>query len=60
MLAWQGLHAAVVLIMGGYVLARSWRGKLLPRARATLDNVALQWHYVTAQGLAISALVRLM
>ena len=60
MLAWQGLHAAVALIMGGYVLARSWRGKLLPRARATIDNTALQWHYLTAQGIAIGVLVRVM
>jgi cytochrome c oxidase subunit I+III len=58
LLAWQGLHAVVLLLMGGYAIARSLAGKLLPRARATLDNTALQWHYVTAQGLAISALVQ--
>ena len=60
MLAWQGLHAVVLLVMGAYVLSRSWSGKLLPRARATIDNTALQWHYVTAQGLAIAALVQLL
>ena len=59
LLAWQGLHAAVALSMGTYVLARSWSGKLLPRARATLDNTALQWHYLTAQGMALAALIRL-
>ena len=59
LLAWQGLHAAVLVLMGGYVIARSWRGKLLPRARATMDNSALFWHYVTAQGLAIAVLLRL-
>jgi cytochrome c oxidase subunit I+III len=60
MLAWQGLHAAVLVLMGGYVIARSWRGKLLPRTRATMDNSALLWHYVTAQGLAIGALLQLL
>ena len=59
LLAWHGLHAAVALSMGTYVLARSWSGKLLPRARATLDNTALQWHYLTAQGMALAALIRL-
>ena len=44
--------------MGGYLVARSWRGALLPRARATLDSMALQWQYVTVQGLAIVALVQ--
>jgi len=52
MLAWQGLHVGVVLLMGGYVLARSLRGRLRMDARAALDNTALMWHYVTVQGLA--------
>jgi cytochrome c oxidase subunit I+III len=60
LLAWQGLHVGVVLLMGGYVLARSLRGRLRVDARATLDNSALMWHYVTAQGLAALWLVRLL
>jgi cytochrome c oxidase subunit I+III len=60
MLGWQGLHVVLLLVMGAYVLARSWSGKLLPNARATSDNTALMWHYVTAQGLAIGALVHLL
>ena len=50
----------VLLVMGGYVLARSWSGRLRQDARATLDNTALFWHYVTVQGLAGMALVRLL
>jgi cytochrome c oxidase subunit I+III len=58
LLAWQGLHAAVLILMGGYVLARSWCAKLALEARATLDNTALLWHYTTVQGLAGAALVQ--
>ena len=58
MLGWQGLHAAVVLAMGAYVVARSVTGRLRPDARATLDNTALMAYYVTAQGLLAIGLVR--
>jgi cytochrome c oxidase subunit I+III len=58
LLGWQGLHALILLLMGGYVLARSFSGRLTPRARATFDNTALMWHYVSAQGLAMAALVQ--
>jgi cytochrome c oxidase subunit I+III len=60
LLAWQGFHAAVLLVMGGYVIARSAAGALRPDARATLDNSALFWHYTGVQGIAILALVRLL
>jgi cytochrome c oxidase subunit I+III len=60
LLAWQGLHALVLLVMGSYLIARSLAGHLRHDARATLDNTALMWHYTTAQGLAIIALVRLL
>jgi cytochrome c oxidase subunit I+III len=55
---WQVLHALVLLAMGSYVLARSGAGRLLPQARATLDNTALMWHLVTLQTVAASVLVR--
>ena len=29
-------------------------------ALATIDNTALQWHYLTSQGLVIAVLVRVM
>ena len=59
-LAWQGFHVLVLLVMGGYVLARSFAGLLRPDARATLDNTALFWHYVGVQGIVGIALVRLL
>jgi cytochrome c oxidase subunit I+III len=58
LLAWQGLHAAVLLLMGGYLIVRSLAGALRPDARATLDNTALMWHYVTLQGWVGMGLVR--
>lgn len=58
LLGWQGLHIAIVLLMGSYLLARSLSDHLRPRARATLDNTVLFWHYVTVQGLVGSALVQ--
>ena len=50
----------VLLLMGGYVLARSLAGRLRPDARATLDNTALMWHYVSVQGIAGMVLVRFL
>ncbi|MBT2325679.1 cbb3-type cytochrome c oxidase subunit I [Variovorax paradoxus] len=58
LLGYQGFHIAVVLLMGGYLLARSWTGRLQPQARATLDNVVPMWHCVSAQGLAGLLLVQ--
>ncbi|USX23484.1 cytochrome c oxidase subunit I [Oxalobacteraceae bacterium OTU3REALA1] len=58
MLAYQGLHAVLLVILGCYLLARSWAGRLAPASRATLDNCALVWHYVTLQGFVIAAAVQ--
>jgi cytochrome c oxidase subunit I+III len=58
LLAWQGLHAFVLLLMAGYVIARSFAGRLRVDARATLDNTALFWQYVVVQGVATVVLVR--
>ena len=60
LIAWQCFHALVLLIMGGYVLARSFTGRLLPDARATLDNSALMWHGAVGQALVGMALVRML
>ena len=57
LLGYQGLHVVVLAIAGPYLALRSWRGHLGERSRATLDNVALLWHYTTLQGLAGMALV---
>ena len=58
LLAWQVFHSLVLAVMGGYVLARSWAGRLRTDARATLDNTALMWHGSVVQALAAMALVR--
>jgi cytochrome c oxidase subunit I+III len=50
LLFWQGFHGLVLLLMGGYVLLRVLSGRLRADARASFDNSALLWHYVTAQG----------
>ncbi|MDO9359700.1 MAG: cytochrome c oxidase subunit I [Polaromonas sp.] len=60
MLAYQGFHVAVLFIMGLYVCARAWTGQLHSNARASLDNTALLWHYVTVQGLAGMGIIYLM
>ncbi|WPB55847.1 cbb3-type cytochrome c oxidase subunit I [Xylophilus sp. GOD-11R] len=60
LLGWQAFHVLVLAVMAPYVLARSWTGLLQPRARATLDNIVLFWHYVTAQGVAGAALVQFL
>ena len=60
LLAWQTFHGLVLVVMGGYLIARSWTGRLRPDARATLDNTALMWQGTVAQGLAGAALVRLL
>lgn len=57
LLAWQGLHAPLMLLCGGLLVARSWCGHLQPEARARLDNVALLWHYTTVQGLLAMGMV---
>ncbi len=60
MLGYQGLHAVLLLLMGGYLGARSLSGRLRPDARNTLDCIALMWHYASAQGLVIIATVHLL
>jgi cytochrome c oxidase subunit I+III len=58
--SYQGLHIALLAVLAPYLALRAWRGRLGPRSRATLDNIALVWHYTTLQGIAAVAVVRLM
>ena len=51
LLFYQAFHAVVLVLMGGYLCARSWAGKLRPGARATLDNTWLMWLGAAAQGV---------
>jgi cytochrome c oxidase subunit I+III len=58
--SYQGLHIALLAVLGPYLALRAWRGHLGTRSRATLDNIALVWHYTTLQGIAAVAAVRLV
>jgi len=60
LLGYQAFHIIVLLLMGGYVLVRSWTGRLQPAARATIDNTAPMWHCVTAQGILGALTVQLV
>ncbi|MCY7370681.1 MAG: cytochrome ubiquinol oxidase subunit I, partial [Polaromonas sp.] len=60
LLGWQGFHVLVLLLMGLFVCARQVSGKLLPNARASIDNTAVLWHYVTLQGVVGMVVIYLM
>ena len=60
LLSWQGFHAAILRVMGSYVSVRAASGRLRTDVRATLDNTAVMWHYVTVQGVLGMGLVRLL
>ena len=49
--AWQGLHAVLLTMMGGYTLARMWARRLDAQRRNTFDNTRILWMYCAAQGL---------
>ena len=55
----QALHAATLMIMAGYVLARAWTGRLSWERRASYDNTMLLWVYAACQGLLGLAVVHL-
>jgi len=57
LLAYQGLHVAVLAPAAIYVAAR---GKLREAGRATLDNTILLWHCAVGQALAGLALLQLL
>ncbi|HEV7914091.1 MAG TPA: cytochrome ubiquinol oxidase subunit I, partial [Albitalea sp.] len=54
LLAYQGLHALLIVVLAAYLVARAASGLLLPRQRATLDNIALLWHGGCAQGVVMA------
>ena len=51
LLSYQALHVLLVLLMAGFVLARSWSGCLQPMARSPLDNLLPIACCVAAQGV---------
>jgi cytochrome c oxidase subunit I+III len=60
LLSYQGLHIVILAIAAPYLCLRAWRGHLGERSRATLDNIALIWHYTTLQGIAGMVLVQVL
>ena len=60
MLAYQGLHVAILAIMAAYLSARTLRGLLGPSNRATLDNCVLVWHYTGAQGIGAALAIHIL
>ncbi|MGZ8294234.1 MAG: cytochrome c oxidase subunit I [Telluria sp.] len=55
--SYQGLHVVVLVLAGGYLAARAWCGHLTRTSRATIDNIALMWHYTTLQGVIGAAAI---
>jgi cytochrome c oxidase subunit I+III len=56
-IAWQGAHVAIALVMGLYVLVRSLAGKLDGRRRQSLDVTMLFLGYTAGQGIVAAALL---
>ena len=50
----------LLAIVGLYLAARGWSGRLTTNSRATLDNSALIWHYTTLQGIAAALVVHIV
>jgi cytochrome c oxidase subunit I+III len=51
MIAWQGLHAVLLTLMGGFTLVRAWAGMIDAKRRNVFDNTRIMWYYSAAQGL---------
>jgi cytochrome c oxidase subunit I+III len=58
LLAWQGLHATLLAVMGIYTLARAWAGRLDSRRRGSFDHTRLLWHYTVLQALILLLLLQ--
>ncbi|MEW7848230.1 cytochrome c oxidase subunit I [Massilia aurea] len=58
LLGFQGIMLFVLLLAGPYLCVRAWRGMIVPQNRATRDNIALIWHYVTLQGFTGFLVIR--
>ena len=60
LLGYQAFHLGVLLLMGGFLWARTYSAHLQPASRATLDNTVLMWHGTTAQGVIALIAVQTM
>ena len=58
--SYQGLHIVALLVTAPFLCVRAWCGRLGEPNRATLDNVALIWHYTTLQGIAGAAAIHIV
>ena len=58
LLSWQGLHGVLLVLMGGYTIARNLRGMIDTTRRNTFDNTRLMWHYTVAQGVITLAVMQ--
>ena len=56
LLAYLGLHLAILAVAAPYLGARLWQRLVTPRARATFDNIALLWWGTCAQGVIVALL----
>jgi cytochrome c oxidase subunit I+III len=56
LLSYVGLHAVLIAVLAGYLLARAGAGLLTVRQRATYDNAALLWWCGCAQGVVAALL----
>jgi cytochrome c oxidase subunit I+III len=56
LIAYVGLHVALLALCAAYLGARVWRGLVTPRQRATFDNVALLWWCGCVQGVVVALL----
>ena len=57
---WQGIHAAMVLMMALYAAARAIAGLIDPVRRVTFDNVRIFWLYAIGQAAAGMVLTHLL
>jgi cytochrome c oxidase subunit I+III len=57
LLAWQGLHAALLTLMTTYTLARRWAGLLNPTHRNSFDNTRIMGYYCAVQALVALAVL---
>ena len=57
---WQGIHAAMVLMMALHAAARAIAGLIDPVRRVTFDNVRIFWLYAIGQTAAGMVLTHLL
>jgi cytochrome c oxidase subunit I+III len=53
LLAYQGLHIVLLVLLAAYLGARIGCGLVTPRQRSTLENTQLLWWWTCAQGVLV-------